>query len=307
MRYYRNPKVEPEKPQRKQLKQKPLLIVIGVLLLCNFFWLIAWLIPSSSKIAREEVAFVDGEAITRETWMAAMEKKIGRETLLELVNQKVIEAAAKKNKISVSEKEIDFELALMHAGDGQEFTGMNAEEERQKIRETLILEKVLTKDVVIDDKMIKSSFKENEALYNIETAYRVAMIVVETKADAEQVLNEASDGSNFEVLAKERSIDAASASLGGDIGYVNESMDHIDKGIYSVAKSMKIGTLSDVLPLSDGTFAIIRVSDKVKGRSFKLKEVKDHIKRELALEQLPESVKPEAFWKEFKAEWFYGE
>ena len=45
----------------------------------------------------------------------------------------------------------------------------------------------------------------------------------------------------------------------------------------------------------------------IKGQSFKLKEVKDHIKRELALEQLPESVSPEAFWKEFDAKWFYGE
>ena len=39
-------------------------------------------------------------------------------------------------------------------------------------------------------------------------------------------------------------------------------------------------------PLNDGTYAIIRVSEVVKGQSFKFKEVKDHIKRELALEQL---------------------
>ena len=40
------------------------------------------------------------------------------------------------------------------------------------------------------------------------------------------------------------------------------------------------------LPCSDGTYAIIRVSEVMKGHSFKFKEVKDHIKRELALEQL---------------------
>ena len=32
-------------------------------------------------------------------------------------------------------------------------------------------------------------------------------------------------------LAKERSTDLASASLGGDIGYINDSTDSIDKAI----------------------------------------------------------------------------
>ena len=44
-----------------------------------------------------------------------------------------------------------------------------------------------------------------------------------------------------------------------------------------------------------------------KGSPLNLKEVKEHIKRELALDQLTESVSIEAFWKEFDARWFYGE
>lgn len=307
MRYGRSHNVETTEQQKRTLKPKPLLVLIGILLLFNLFWFIAWLIPDKSKSADEEVASIEGESITREVWMAAMEKEIGRETLLELVNDKVMEAAAKKNGIEVSDKEIDLELALIHSVDNQAYTGLDLEAQRQKIRSTLILEKVLTKDVVIEDKAIKSNFEENASLYNIKTAYRTAVIVVNSKEEAEQVLNEASNGSSFDVLAKERSVDAASANLGGDIGYINKSMENIDKEIVVAASNMKKDTLSDVISLSDGTFAIIRVSDSMKGRSFKYKEVKDHIKRELALEQLPESVSPEAFWEEFDAKWFYGE
>ena len=49
--------------------------------------------------------------------MTAMEKKVGRETLLDLVNDKVMEAAAKEYGIEVSDKEIDLELALIRSVD----------------------------------------------------------------------------------------------------------------------------------------------------------------------------------------------
>lgn len=307
MRYGRSHNVETADQQKRKLKAKPLLVLVGILLLFNLFWFIAWLIPDKSKSAGEEVASIDGESITREVWMAAMEKEIGRETLLELVNDKVMEAAAKKNGIEVSDKEIDLELALIHSVDNQAYTGLDAEAQRQKIRSMLILEKVLAKDVVIEDKAIKSNFKENASLYNIKTAYRTAIIVINSKEEAEQVVNEASNGSSFAILAKERSIDTASANLGGDIGYINESTENVDKEIVVAASNMKEDTTSDAISLSDGTFAVVQVSDRIKGRTFKYKEVKDHIKRELALEQLPESVSPEAFWEEFDTKWFYGE
>lgn len=286
---------------------KPLHLVLGLLLITNLFWFIAWIIPNKSQNAGEEVASVGDESVTRETWMAAMEKEIGRETLLKLVNDQVMEAAAKKNGIDVSDKELDLELALLHSIDNSAYTGLDAEEERQKIRSTLILEKVLTKDVVIEDKAIKKNFKENASLYDIKTAYRTAVIVVNSKKEAEQAQRELADGSSFGALAKERSIDIASANLGGDLGYINDSTENVDQEIINAASEMKKDTTSDVIALSDGTFAILHVSDRMKGRSFKLKAVKEHIRRELALEQLPESVSPEAFWEEFDAKWFYGE
>ena len=96
------------KPKR-HLKTKPVLIVIGVLLLINILWFIAWLIPNDTGKA-EKVASVSGEAITREEWLASMEEQHGREALLELVNEKVMATAAKDYGIEVSDKEIDLEL-----------------------------------------------------------------------------------------------------------------------------------------------------------------------------------------------------
>ncbi|AOV06292.1 peptidylprolyl isomerase [Sporosarcina ureilytica] len=305
MRYGRNRKNELTPPQKRRLKTKPLVVIIGVLFVCNLLWFIAWLIPSKTTQNGEEVASVNGKAITREDWMAAMEEKIGRETLRELINDKVMEAAAKEYGIDVSEKEVDLELALIRASDHQAYTGLDTEKERKKIQTDLILAKVLTKDIVIEDEAIRENYDKNASLYNIQDANRTAIIIVNTLDEANQTLQELKEGSNFSVLAKERSIDTASANLGGDIGYINESTDFIESSIVQAASKLQENTMSEPVALKDGTYAVIYVSDKMQGRKFKLKEVKEHIKRELALGQLPETVSLEAFWKDFDAKWFY--
>ena len=306
MKYNRKPELESINGQKRKLKTKPLILLIGILLAFNIFWFIGWLIPDKSKQTDEEVASVAGKPITREQWMSAMEKEVGRETLLELVNEKVMAVAAEQYGIKVSDKEIDLEIALIRSVDGRSHSGQDEDEVRQKIRSNLILEKVLTKDVVVKDKAIKKQYDENTALYNVLTAYRTAIIVVPTKTDAEQTIDELSKGSSFDVLAKERTTDLASASLGGDIGYINDSTDSIDKKIVEAVSDANEGSTSGVIALSDGTYAVIRVSEVVKVNSKLLEFSMDHIKRELALEQLPQTVSPEAFWKEFDAKWFYG-
>ncbi|QUW20707.1 peptidyl-prolyl cis-trans isomerase [Sporosarcina sp. Marseille-Q4063] len=307
MKYNRGHKEDQTKHGTRRLKAKPLLIVIGILLFSNLLWFIAWKVTDKSWETGEVVASVDGETIKRETWMAAMEEKIGRETLLELVNNKVMEAAAKKYDIKVSNKEIDLELALIHSVDDQIFTGMTAEKEREKISASMILEKILTKDIVVSDEAIQASYDGNASLYNIENAYRTAIIVLSSKDEAENALSELNEGSSFNILARERSIDASTASLGGDLGYISENKDSIDSSIFKSASSLKPNTTSGVISLSNGNFAILHVSDVMKGKTFKFKEVKNHIKRKLAMEQLTETVNMEAFWKEFDTSWFYRE
>lgn len=306
MKYGRNHEVKSAGPQKRKLKTKPLLIIIGFLLLMNVFWFIGWLIPNKPVQIDEEVASVAGKSITREQWMTAMEEKVGRETLLDLVNSQVMEAAADQYNIEVADEEIDLEIALIRSVDGHAYTGMDMEDMRQKIRSTLILEKVLTKDVVIEDDAIEDYYEDNTSLFHTLTTYRTAIIVVPTNGEAEQTLDELSKGSSFEVLAKERSTELASASLGGDIGYLNASTDAFDKAVVETATSMKAGATSDAIALENGTYAIIHVSEVMEGQSFNYKDVKEHIERGLALEQLPRSVSPETFWKEFDAEWFYG-
>lgn len=294
--------------QKKTLKTKPVLLVLGLLLAGNILWFIAWLIPNGPSGGKEEVASVSAEEITREDWLVALEEQYGKETLLELVNAKVMETAAQKYKIDVTDQEINLELALIRSA--QDSTNMSLQSlntQRKKIRSQLILDKVLTKDVVIEDGKIETFYNENKALYNIPTTYRTSIIVVPSEEDANETITELKSGSSFDVLARERSIDNSSASLGGDIGYVTANQENMDRAIVQAATELQTNEWSSPIVLSDGRFGVVYVQDVAEGQSFKYEEVKDHIKRELALEQLPQSVSPEAFWKEFDTEWFYSE
>lgn len=64
---------------QKKLKTKPVLIVLGLLLLGNMLWFIAWLVPNGPTGGNEVVATVGKEEISVKTgwsrWKSSMEKK----------------------------------------------------------------------------------------------------------------------------------------------------------------------------------------------------------------------------------------
>lgn len=308
----KNNSIEPNKKSlsQRRLKTKPVLTLLAILFVGNIFWFILWLLPSGKNGGDEPVATIDGDEITRQEWMAAMESRYGKETLQTLVNEAVMEKAAKEYDIEVPDEEIDLEIALMRSAQDTTDTSiqqLDEEQLSQKVRAQLILEKVLTKDVITKESDMEAYYEENQSLYNIPTTYRTSIILVQTKEDAESVLKELKDGSDFSVLARERSLDSTSASLGGDIGFITESQSNIDSALTQTVQKLKENEISEPFAMTDGRYGIAIVKEINEGKSFTYDEVKEHIKRVLAMEQLPTSITPEAFWKEFNATWFYGE
>lgn len=305
------PSVQPNEQTpllQRRLKTKPTLILLTVLFLGNVLWLTLLLLPTKEEGGNEQVAAVDETIITRQQWMSAMEERYGKETLRNLVNETVMEKAAEKYDIKVTDKEIDFEIALLRSAQDANDTSiedLSDDQLRLKIRNQLIFEKVLSKDLVIADNDVKQYYEDNRSLYNIPTTYRTKLIVVETSEEAKAVKAEIKDGSEFSVLAREKSLDAASASLGGSIGFISAGQQNIDSSILEVVAKIKVNEVSNPFVMSDGNYGIVLVEEVVEGKSFKYDEVKDHIKRSLAMQQLPSSLNPETFWEEFDAQWIY--
>ncbi|MEK5078789.1 peptidyl-prolyl cis-trans isomerase [Solibacillus sp. FSL W7-1436] len=322
MKSNRNLHKTPQPPQnnlpytQRRLKTKPTLMLLLLLLIGNLFWFVLWLLPSDEKTSEkedgggEQIAAVEGDPITRQQWLAEMENRYGKETLQSLVNEAVMEKAAKKYKLEVKEEEIDLEIALLRSAQDSNDTTLHSlspDQLRQKVRAQLILDKVLTNDIVVKEEEAKKYYEDNKSIYNIPTTHRTSMIIVNSKEDAERVEKELKDGSDFAVLAREHSLDTASASLGGDIGFISSSQSAVDPAILPVVEKLKEKETSEPFVLSDGRYAIVTVTENMEGQSFSFGEVEGHVKRQLALEQLPPSITPEAFWAEFDATWIYGE
>lgn len=294
-----------------RVKAKPALVIFSVLLLGNILWFIAWLIPNGSKDGgKEVVATIDKTEITRQDWMLEMEQHYGRNTLRDMVNDVVMKKAAKKFKIDVKPAEVDLELALMRSTP-EEFSNilknMSIEQLRNKVYTDIMLNKVLTKDIIIDDKEVEAYYEDNKALYEVPTSYRTNLIVVDSKNKAEAALKELQSGSDFSVLARELSIDTNSANLGGDVGFVTVTQKGFDQNLANALDGIKEGNISQAIKMEDGNYGILKVIEVIPGQSFTFKEMKEHVRVELALEQLTQSVAPESFWDEFNVSWFYGE
>lgn len=294
---------------QRRLKTKPALTLMAILFLGNILWLIIWLLPSEKDDSSNEVVATIGKTeVTKEHWLAEMETLYGKDTLQQMINVNVMEQAAQKYKIKVSEEEIDLEIALLQSNQGRSDTLDLVEEQlREQVKSQLILEKVLAKDIVIENEQLKKHYEENSTFYNVPTSYRANMIVVETKEQAETVLEELSNGSEFSVLAREKSLHTASASLGGDIGFISQNQEGVEEAVLKAVQSLNEKEISSPVQLSDETFAIVQLEEIKESQSFTFKEVKEHIARELAMEQLSNTLTPEMFWAEFGVEWFYGD
>ncbi|MEL3973725.1 peptidyl-prolyl cis-trans isomerase [Rossellomorea oryzaecorticis] len=296
-----------------KFKPYPLLIAAVLLLVTNIVTLFLWLKPDASpsaggvKAGNEVVATVGGDSVTREEWLYSLEQKYGEQELKQMINQKVIEKVAKKYDISVSDKEVNQEYDLIRSvynSFDEEYTE-DEETVKAQIETDLLLEELLTKDVEISEEEMKSFYEQNEEMYSIPKMYNLKQIKVSDKAQAGQVVKELEDGSNFDVLAMERSTDVQSAHLGGEIGYIPADGELLSPEAVKELDSLKEGQWSQ--PVKSGSdYVIYLLEDIMKERNYSYDDVKSQIRRQLAIEQVETPLLPESFWDEAGVEWFYG-
>ena len=293
--------------KKERLKREKLWIVIAVLILLNCVT-VAFLISKGSTGSSEVVAKVGKEKVTRQDWLNEMESRYGKEILSELVDQKIIETAGKKYGIKISDQAVERELMVIKTmyGSSGGYQPSDEEKMREQIKSNLMLEEILTKDVKVSEKEMKGYYEQNKKQFLLPDSYHISKIVVKTKKEAEQTLKELEQGSSFAVLAMERSIDEFTANLGGDAGYINKDSDHYSKDFLSTIKKLKPGKWSQPIKLED-SYAIVILHEAVKGKEYKYSDVKDQIRRQIALEQMEIPVSAKPLWDETDIEWFYGD
>jgi foldase protein PrsA len=285
--------------------------VIAGLILLNCLTLIFFLAKvkevSGTAFSEEVVASVGKSDITRQQWLNELEARYGKDVLKDMIDQKVIKEMADKYHIEVSEKDVEREYRILQTTYSSPSENKKTSERKWKehIRNSLLQEEILTRDVKVSKKEMQAYFEKNKELFSIPDAYHVSHIIVKSSNEAENAIKELEQGSSFSVLAMERSIEEFSANVGGDIGFLIEGEERYPSEYLQVAKKLKEGAWSDPIQVEQG-FAIVKLEEKIKGKTYNYDEVKQQIRREIALEQMKTSASATTFWEEAKVEWFYG-
>ncbi|NMD72211.1 peptidylprolyl isomerase [Bacillus sp. DNRA2] len=285
------------------MKKQHYLIVIACLVVFNIATIAYFQLRSDDQ--GESVASIGNEKISRQEWLNEMEARHGESVLKDLVDQKVIKQIAKKYKITVTDKEVERELLFVKTSSYVENLEENEEKLKEQIKLNLLLEEILTKDVAISNKELKNYYDDNQKQFYIPNSFQLAQIIVHTKKEAEQTIEELEQGSSFEVLAMEKSIDSLSASQGGNIGFVSEEEERVTPEVLMKIKKLSPGKWTGPHKTDEG-YTIFLLKEKISEKKYSYSEVKNQIRRQLALEQMGAKLNADVFWNEAKVEWFYG-
>lgn len=240
----------------------------------------------------QTAAVVGDRTITEAEWVTTLKQKYGKQVLSDLVDRQVVFQEAKRLGITLDPKRIDDEIAKIKESYSSEEdfqtslkqqAGTSLEALRQEITYQLLLEDLATKDIAINENDLLDYYNKNKEKYVKPMQARVWQIVVASLEEAKQVQRELKNGANFSTLAKERSIDSLTAANGGDMGWVLMTDNSVADNLKETISSIKLNEESNPVPLPKNQYAIIRVIDRKEAAEPEFAEVKEQIRRELAL------------------------
>ena len=214
-----------------------------------------------------DIAAVNGQKISR----ADFDKKLeagpaGKSTLTQLVQQSLVDQYATDNKNTVADSEIDKRendiKSKYPAGQFDQILkqqGLTEPDVRTILRQQIVIEKAVSKDVHVSDTDIKAYFDKNHATLDKPGQVRARHILVADLKTANDVEANLKGGAKFEDLASQYSTDPSSKAKGGELGFFGKGQ--MVPAFQDVAFSSPIGKITAPVKSPFG-YHIIQVEEK---------------------------------------------
>ncbi|MDP9484735.1 MAG: peptidylprolyl isomerase [Actinomycetota bacterium] len=222
----------------------------------------------------------------------------------QLVEIEIAKAYAEEHDITVSDAEVDRELARIKEQVGQqaraagqdlsnqeayeqalEQNNITEDELREDIRENLPLLEVQERvagDTQPSEEEVQKYYDENKAAQFTNPAQRCMRHILfnkDQKEKAEEVKQQLENGANFAELAKENSQDPGSAEQGGDLGCLGkgETVPEFEKAAFGAETGEIVGPVE-----TEFGYHLIEVTDVRPEETRPLEEVEPQITEQLA-------------------------
>jgi foldase protein PrsA len=233
---------------------------------------------------KKVVAVVNGEKITKEELRSEAEKVAGKDVLVNLIREKLILQAAKREGVYPSNEEVEKELEFRKRENPNfmedlKKQNMTLEEYKKQLIESLAEINLITKGINVTDKEIEDAFKKYKPMLD---RVRLRWIVNVSEEEIKKAKEKLDAGAFFETVAKDSSQDTTTKDKGGDMGYVSiANLRALSPKIADLAMTLPLGKVSDIIKISNA-YVIIRVEDR---RVATLDSWKDFLRRSVMLEK----------------------
>jgi foldase protein PrsA len=259
---------------RRKTELIPVIAVVAALAVVAIVWVVV--------TRATAVAIVNGQRITRREFVNRLEQVTGEQVLSDLINEQLIQQAAKKAKISVTSAEVEVEMERLREQIGPSFEsvlaqyGMTVEDLRKNMELNLLVFKVSTKDIAVTDEALMAFFEENKSDYDQPEMVRASHILVDDEAKAKEIQKKLAEGADFAELARNESTDPMSAAEGGDLGFFarGRMVAEFEKAAFAMSPGQTSGPVK-----SEYGYHIIRVTERKDAHEATFDEVKEDIER----------------------------
>jgi foldase protein PrsA len=266
-------------------QNKKLVLGIGVLILAIGVFL-------SLALSKDKaIAKINGDAISKDELYDVMVEQYGAATVEQLIADKIVASEAKKQKITISDEELNKEVDKLKEsyGDEEVFEQVLASNNttvdvlKEDLKNYLTMRKLIEPQIEITDEELKTYFDENKDSLGEAEQVKASHILVEDEASAKEIEQKLADGADFAELAKEYSTDEGSKENGGELGFFPRGTMVTE--FEDVAFSLPINEISEPVK-SDYGYHIIKVEEKKEAKEANFDDSKAAIKETLIDEKM---------------------
>ncbi|MCS6859051.1 MAG: peptidyl-prolyl cis-trans isomerase [Abditibacteriales bacterium] len=236
--------------------------------------------------ADKTVAVVNGMPITESQLHQALIARAGVIGLQQMIDEKLLEQAARRHGVSVSDKELDEALQLhkkrfLSARDFQEHIRMfgyaSEADYRRSLRRDLLTDKIVAQQAKPTDTDLRTYHAQHPEEFTEPERVQVRDILLSNPQSARELLKALrSPGSDFAALAKIFSEDPTTKSKGGDRGI--ERLEDLAKPLADAIRKLAPGEISDVVE-NQGAWHILKLERRLPRRRKTFEECAEEVRR----------------------------